>query len=137
MRSRAIVSSESGSASTRPCHSQRPRLCWPSVSPGREAGSHPASRNSVTQSRLATTLHKTLARRREQGTVFTGILSYPQAWHCVPMRRGCKSTGRRGTVTEFRRFLLYARGSGGGGHEDLGKRAAESGKRAAEVRPPC
>src|SRR3989442_1250344 len=30
-----------------------------------------------------------------------------------------EACGRR-MVTEFRRFVLYARGSGGGGHEDLG-----------------
>src|SRR2546430_7255873 len=64
MRTRAMVSVGSGSATMRPCHSQRPRLCRPSVSPTREAPSH--ERETVTQ----TTLHKNVAHRREKGAAF-------------------------------------------------------------------
>src|SRR5207249_11467395 len=77
MRSRAIVSCGSASATMRPCHSQRPRLCRPRVSPGRET-SH--ENKTVTQ----TTLHKNVARRREKGAAFKAVCSYCWAWCCEP-----------------------------------------------------
>src|SRR5438876_135087 len=55
MRSRAMVSLGSASATMRPCHSQRPYDCWPNVSSSREAGSQADNTRSVKHRRLATT----------------------------------------------------------------------------------